>query len=327
PYYYKAYATNGGGTTWGAQQSFTTAAGPVISLTASSLAQFDSTCVGTVSAPKSFTISGSNLTAAPVTVGPLAGFTFSTTATGVYTPSLSLAQPGGTFTQPVFVQFAPTAVQSYNGSIAVAGGGATSTFNVFTNAAGKVQGPGVTTLDSSNIAIDRVTIAGRIDSNGCSAVTEYGIEWSGIANFPGGTGTRVPSTNLLGTTTFSSDLTGLVPGTTYYYRAYARNAGTTGYGAVKSVTLPSLLSGLRVFPVPTTGGQELRVTLANVSAGYHGIRVFNSIGDEVYRKDLNIQSNYINERVTLPASLASGVYFVRVVSNTEVNATTRIFVR
>ncbi|GAA4325157.1 T9SS type A sorting domain-containing protein [Flaviaesturariibacter amylovorans] len=325
-YYYKAYATNANGTGWGAQQSFTTAAGPVILLTATPLATFDSVCVGAVSAPRSFTINGSNLSTDPVTVGPLAGFSFSTTAGGVYTPSLSLAQPGGTYSQNVFVQFAPTAVQSYNGSIPVVGGGSPATFSLFTNATGKVEGPTVVTLDSSAIGIDRVTVAGRIDTFGCSAVTEYGIEYSGIPNFPGGTGTRVVASNLSGRT-FSADLTGLVPGATYYYRAYARNAGSLGFGAVKSVTLPALLSGLRVFPTPATGGQELRVTLNNVSAGYHGIRVFNSIGDEVYRKDLNVQSNYINERIALPASLASGVYFIRVVSNTEVNATTRIFVR
>ena len=57
------------------------------------------------------TITGSNLTAANVTVGALTGFTYSTTAGGTYTSTLSLAQPGGAYSQQIFVQFTPTLVQ------------------------------------------------------------------------------------------------------------------------------------------------------------------------------------------------------------------------
>lgn len=92
PYYYKAYATNAGGTAYGAEQTFTTTSlNPTINTTA--LAAFGNVCTNTTAGPNSFTISGANLTTANVTVAALAGFTYSTTAGGTYTTTLSLTQP------------------------------------------------------------------------------------------------------------------------------------------------------------------------------------------------------------------------------------------
>ncbi|RYY39102.1 MAG: hypothetical protein EOO08_11260 [Chitinophagaceae bacterium] len=314
-YYYHTYATNAGGTSYSAQGSFTTAAGPVISLTVSPLANFDSVCVNTVSVPRSFTITGTNLTTANITVAAQPGFQYATTATGPYSPSLSLTQPGGSYSQTVFVQFLPTAVQSYNSGIQVSGGGASSTIIVSTTAFGKVQAPTVVTLDSTNITFNSVAIRGAVLANGCSALTEVGVEWSTLPNFQLGTGQTMAASGVPTGASYLVTLSNLVPGTTYYYRAYARNAGATGYGALKSVTLSGLSAGLQLWPNPVMAGHSMQLTLKGLTSGYHGILLYNSAGAQVYRRNLFIQGDYIIERISFPATLAAGTYLLRVVNN------------
>ncbi|MEI7725587.1 MAG: hypothetical protein WCK09_10815, partial [Bacteroidota bacterium] len=105
---------------------FTKVTTPSGSLSATTLNGFGNVCNGTTSGPNSFTITGTTLTTANVTVGALTGFNYCTTAGGTYASSLSLTQPGGSYSQAIYVKFSPTAVQSYNGNIPVGGGGATS---------------------------------------------------------------------------------------------------------------------------------------------------------------------------------------------------------
>src|SRR5437868_14978816 len=229
-YYYHAYATNGAGTGYGAQQQFTTAT-PGLSATA--LTAFGAQCINGVYGPNSFTITGTNLTSANVTVGALAGFTYSTTAGGTYTTSLSLTQPGGAYSQQIFVKFNPTAVQSYDGNIPVGGGGAPS-INVAASGSG-IDKPVVTSGAASSITSSSATVAGTITAIGCSAISAYGIEYSTTNAFPNGTGTAVPASNL-SAGNFSSNLSGLAASTVYYYHAYATNGSGTGYGAQGTFT-------------------------------------------------------------------------------------------
>lgn len=109
------------GTTWESVTPSSVAA-PALTI-ATPLSPFGDVCINSTSGPNSFLINGSNLSTADVTIGALDGYTFSTTAGGTYTPTLSITQPGGGFSQTVFVNFTPTAVQSYSGNIPVAGGG------------------------------------------------------------------------------------------------------------------------------------------------------------------------------------------------------------
>lgn len=98
-------------------------------LSASALTAFGNVCAGSTAGPNSFTITGLALTTANVTIGSSAGYTFSTTAGGTYTSSLSLAQSGGSYSQTIYVKFTPPSAGSYAGAIAIGGGGA-STVNV-----------------------------------------------------------------------------------------------------------------------------------------------------------------------------------------------------
>ena len=54
-------------------------------LNATTITNFANTCVGSVSGPNSFTLSGTDLNTNAITVGPLAGYTFSLTSGGTYT--------------------------------------------------------------------------------------------------------------------------------------------------------------------------------------------------------------------------------------------------
>ncbi len=73
---------------------------------------------------RTFSLTGINMTAQNILVGPLNGYTFSTNNV-TFSNQLSFLQTGS-FTRTIYVRFSPTAIQSYNGSIPISGGGASS---------------------------------------------------------------------------------------------------------------------------------------------------------------------------------------------------------
>ena len=84
-----------------------------------------------------------------------------------------------------------------------------------------------TTTASSIIATSAVT-GGNISNNGGSAVTARGVCWN---TSPAPTIALLTKTsNGSGNGSFSSSITNLVAGTTYYVRAYATNSVGTSYG-------------------------------------------------------------------------------------------------
>ncbi len=312
-YYFRAFATNGGGTAYGAQQSFTTAAVP-ISLTATALSAFGPACINNSVGPNSFTINGTFLTTANVNVGPLAGYTFSTTSGGTYTSSLSLTQPGGTYSTVVYVKFNPTAVQAYNGNIPVSGGGFATTVNVAASGTGVNTTATLTTGIATNVTTQSALVSGQVITEGCSAVTSYGIEWSTINGFANGTGTPVAGSNI-SSGGFTVPLSGLVQGATYYYKSYAVNNGGTAYGAQQSFTVASIGNGFRLYPNPVERGTAMRITVKDIQPGYYGLLLFNSAGEKVYQWNMSIQSTFINQTFTIPATLQHGVYRAYLVSD------------
>lgn len=309
-YYYRAYATNAGGTAYGTQLSFNTTA-PILTVTA--LTPFGDVCVNGSGGPNSFTITGVGLTNANVMVGALAGYSYSTTAGGTYTTSLSLAQGGGAYSQVIYVKFNPTAVQGYNGNIAVSGGGSVGTTNVAASGDGVNTLPTVVTGNATDITNHDATLTGSIAANGCSNITAYGVEYSGVPGFINGTGTKIPASNLA-SGNFSVELDGLVQGATYYFKAYATNAGGTSYGLQQSFTVASIRDGFVLYPVPVERGNQLRVTLNNITPGYYGLVFYNSDGKMVFQHNMNIQAGFINQEFTIPGSLPPGVYRVTLVN-------------
>lgn len=207
----------------------TTLSGGSPTLSANTLTAFGSQCINGTYGPNSFTITGTTLTAANVSVGALSGYEFATIAGGPYTSSLSLTQPGGAYSQDIYVRFIPTSAIAYNGNIVVGGGGATS-INVAASGTGLNGTVAVTTVTASAVLTTTASAGGNTISTTCGTITAKGVVW-GLAANP-----TVPSVNSTndgtGTTNFTSSITGLTAGTTYNYRAYATNSnGITSYGA------------------------------------------------------------------------------------------------
>jgi len=101
--------------------------------------------------------------------------------------------------------------------------------------------PVVSTSPVSYISNSTATSGGNISSDGGAAVTARGVCWNTSAN---PTIANSKTTDATGTGIFTSLLTGLVPGTTYYVRAYATNSAGTAYGNeisfITTVGLPTI---------------------------------------------------------------------------------------
>ncbi len=87
--------------------------------------------------------------------------------------------------------------------------------------------PTVTTLSVSNITTYSAQCGGTISHNGNSEIIERGICWSTTPNPTIDDTVMVPTS---GNVTFFGTIDGLKDGTTYYVRAYAKNAKAIGYG-------------------------------------------------------------------------------------------------
>jgi len=103
--------------------------------------------------------------------------------------------------------------------------------------------PTVTTNAITAIASTTATGGGNVTSSGTSAVTVRGICWN-----TGGSPTTANSktTNGSGTGAFTSSMTGLLPSTLYYVRAYATNSVGTSYGNQVSFSTAAPPVGLPV---------------------------------------------------------------------------------
>lgn len=223
-----------GSTTAGGTQTIIAASAP--SLSCSPITPFGNVCVGS-SATTSFTISGSSLSATPITVAALTEFTYSLDNTS-FSSSLSIAQTGGNFSQLVYVRFIPASVGAVAGNLLVGGGGA-SEVTCAVSGAGVNTSPMINTVTISNIAVNSALSGGSGVVSGCGTITQKGIFWSTLngPSYPGQANTNEGS----GVLSFSSTLSGLVANTVYYAAAYATNSnGLTGVGSVLSfTTLPN----------------------------------------------------------------------------------------
>jgi uncharacterized protein (TIGR02145 family) len=87
--------------------------------------------------------------------------------------------------------------------------------------------PTLTTTDVTAITLTTAVSGGNITADGGGAVTAKGVCW---ATTTGPTITNSLTTEGTGNGTFVSNLTGLLPSTIYYLRAYATNSAGTAYG-------------------------------------------------------------------------------------------------
>lgn len=103
--------------------------------------------------------------------------------------------------------------------------------------------PTVTTAPMTNITGYTATSGGEIISDGGSEVTARGVCWSTNQN---PTIADNKTSDGTGSGSFTSSLTGLTPGSTYYIMAYANNNVGTAYGNQVSMTVPNDYLPLKV---------------------------------------------------------------------------------
>ena len=105
--------------------------------------------------------------------------------------------------------------------------------------------PKITTNSASTITTTGATCGGNVISNGGTAITSMGVCWSTSPN-PTVANSKTTQTGALGT--FTSTISGLTPGTTYYVRAYVVNSSGTAYGnEVSFATTASVITtGLKL---------------------------------------------------------------------------------
>ena len=204
------------------------ATAPSLTLTASSLS-FGNVCIN-ATATGTFTFEGANIVGTTdITVPAITGFSYSLTANGTYTDTLTITNYSGA-SVTVYVKFAPSAVQSYGGTVNVAGTGANATaqFNITTSGAGINTLATITTVaGATNITGFTGTISATY-TTGCYTPTALEFEYS-TASFANGTGIVIAaSTTAAGG--YSAVLTGLTPSTRYYFKAKITDASGTYYG-------------------------------------------------------------------------------------------------
>lgn len=235
------------------------AAGIPALVATSALADFGAVCINNIAGPNSFTLDGSDLDGSNISIAALSGFSYSETAGGTYTNTLTFSYAGNTFSgKIIYVKFAPTAVQSYDGNIVLTGGGV-SGYSVPASGSGVNTATAVTTGPVTSVTATTATVTGTIGADGCESVTAYGFEYSLNAGFPNGTGTVINSSNL-STGNFSPTITNLTPNQKYYYKAFATTASATTYGTELTFTNMPL-------PVPMASqpGMSFTETFADIA--------------------------------------------------------------
>jgi hypothetical protein len=120
--------------------------------------------------------------------------------------------------------------------------------------------PTLTTVAATNMTQNAATSGGNITNDGSSPITQKGVCWR-TTTAP--TIADSKTTDGTGIGSFTSNMTGLIPNTTYYVRAYATNALGTGYGnEISFSTAPTIAIGQTyegglIFYVDATGQHGL----------------------------------------------------------------------
>lgn len=222
-YYVRAYAKNIKGVAYGEEKSFTTfnnltvSTGSVSNITTSS-----ATGSGNVTSDGGSTVTERGIcwsTSHNPTIS--ASHQSNGTGTGNYTVNMTSLNPNTTYY-----------VKAY--AINSQGTAYGEEVNFTTNA---ISEPSITTNNVTNITQTTASCGGNVTSDGGANVTARGVCWS-LSQTPTVSGSH--TTDGSGAGSFTSQITGLNSGKTYYVRAYATNSAGTSYGEQKTFTTSSV---------------------------------------------------------------------------------------
>lgn len=212
-YYLRAYATNNNCTIYGNEVSFTTLNG-IVGLTTnavSSIKAYTATC-------------GGKLTSDGGAIVTERGLCWNTSP-GPTTANSKLINVNGTSAFVANITGLSPSTTYYVRTYAINSVGISYGNEVnFITQSGIV---GLTTNNVSSIKVNTAISGGTIASDGGAPVTERGICWS-IGSSP--TTANNKTVDGSGTETFTANITGLAPSTTYNVRSYAINSVGTSYG-------------------------------------------------------------------------------------------------
>ena len=229
-YYVRAYATNSAGTAYGNELSFTATSVQLPTLTTAGITSITPTSAvsgGNISADGGGSVTARGICWATATSPTIANSkTTDGTGTGAFTSNLTGLTSGSIYY-----------VRAYATNSA-----GTAYGNELSFTATSVQLPTLTTAGITSITPTNAVSGGNISADGGGSVTARGICWA-TATSP--TIANSKTTDGTGTGAFTSNLTGLTPGSMYYVRAYATNSAGTAYGneltfAASVIQLPTL---------------------------------------------------------------------------------------
>lgn len=243
---------------------------PVLTVSSAELPAFSNLTVGAGAPQKSFTVGGNNLTGS-IIVTPPAGFEIRTGNNPFACCSIELQPTGGSVPSTIInVRFAPTAAQLYQAAIPVTSAG-------LPDQAVKVSGTGVEAVYPATVSTTAITeltstsanTGGTIATDGGSAVTARGIVWATTVNPTLAVPTK--TADGAGAGAFASAIPDLLPGTTYYVRAYATNGMGTAYGEERTFTTVAVpLAAEPTAPATLTASQETGTSMQLNLAGGNG---------------------------------------------------------
>lgn len=172
--------------------------------------------------------------------------------------------------------------------------------------------PTVTTSAITNIGITTATGGGNVTADGGSSVIARGVCWN-ITGNPSISDTKTSNAN--GTGVFTSSLTGLTPGQTYYVRAYAINSSGTAYGSevsfvTQSIVFPEISTNYAFYngTLITTSGSV--ISSGNVSITGYGMGVSATRGG-TYLQTSYTSGDLSNWVVNYPDLNPSGNYYMK----------------
>jgi phosphodiesterase/alkaline phosphatase D-like protein len=262
-YHYRVVATNGIGTTNGADMTFFNTTAPYAKTEpAAAITQTSATLIGTVN-PKTFDSGpGSWTTVVTFEYGLTASY--GTTVTAIESPI------GGEINQGVSANLtglAPNTTYHYRviaNNLNGTGTGADMTFTTSSL-------PVVTTNTAAPVGTTSATLNGTVNANGDSTTVTF--EYGTTTSY--GTTVTADQSPVTGTTdtAVSKGITGLVNGTTYHYRVVGTNSSGTSSGADRTFT-----TGVN----PPTVSTNAAASITTTSAIMNGTVNANGLSTNVY---------------------------------------------